>query len=255
MNNENITVRGIILSSTNTGENDRRVVLLTRERGRITAFANGARRPTSHLLAMTNPFSYGAFELYEGRNSYTVRKAEIQEHFEGISADLDRILYGTFFLEVCDYYARENLDESQRLLLLYATEKALAGGKVPLPLIKEIFLERTMVVNGDFPDVFSCAVCGKREDIVSFSPAKRGVLCRADGSGGTDEIILSESALYALRYVVTCDVGKLYSFLLSDEAFGQYRAAVEGYRKRYFHHSFRSEGFMEGPSAGTVPGQ
>ena len=59
---EEVTLHGIVLSSSLQGEYDRRMVALTKERGRITVFATGVRRGTNPLQSKTQMFGHG--ELY-----------------------------------------------------------------------------------------------------------------------------------------------------------------------------------------------
>ena len=89
-----IPVTGIILKAEPIGEYDRRVVILTKERGKISAFAKGARKQTSTLLAATAPFSFGVFKIYEGRSSYTLSEAKIENYLEEFRTAMQEAFYG-----------------------------------------------------------------------------------------------------------------------------------------------------------------
>ena len=99
------TVTGIVLSSQNIGETDRRIVLLTRERGKISVFARGAVKPKNPLVTASQPFTFGEFFLYAGRDSYTVTGAEVKNHFP---ADLASSETADLFMSVIMYRLKKN---------------------------------------------------------------------------------------------------------------------------------------------------
>lgn len=200
----------MVLLAVPSGEYDKRTVILTKERGKITAFARGARRQNSTLLAAANPFAFGTFTLYEGRNAYTLVKAEISNYFTEVREDFEAACYGCYFMEVAEYYTRENLDGGAVLNLLYATLRALTKKKPDNELIRCIFEMKAMVVNGEYP-----------YDVVQ-------------------DTSLLEATRYALGYVIQSPIQKLYTFTLAPEVFQQFRKVQDHFNRQFIDRDFKS---------------
>lgn len=214
---EYITLTGIILKQSPVGEYDRHISILTKERGKVSAFARGARRPGSRLAAGTNPFAFGDFRLYEGRNSYTLTEADIRNYFEELRTDYIGACYGSYFAEVADYYTRENNDELEMMKLVYQSLRALCASSLANPLVRCVFECKAMAVNGEFPRSFS------RE--TPFLPGDES---------------LSDSAAYTLQYIAASPVEKLYTFTVTDAVLGEIQAAADRYKKHFINRNFKS---------------
>lgn len=204
-----ITVTGMILSQTPIGEYDRRVCILTKERGKISAFAKGARRSGSRFMAATNPFSFGQFKLYEGRNSYNLMEANISNYFEQLRSDYIGAYYGMYFLEIADYYTRENNDEKEMLKLLYQSMRALVHPTLKKELVRSIFEIKAVAVNGEFPGI---PTGEKWED----------------------------STVYAVDFIAGAPVEKLYTFTVTQKVLEELMKIGSICRKRYFDKEFKS---------------
>ena len=105
-----VQATGMVLMAAPSGEYDKRLVILTKERGKITAFARGAKRPGSLLRAPGRPFAFGSFTLAQGRDAYSLYGAEIENYFEGLEKDVECACYASYFAEFAAYYGREGID-------------------------------------------------------------------------------------------------------------------------------------------------
>lgn len=234
-----LNVMGMVLSAMPVGDYDKRITILTRERGKLSAFARGARRPGSQLMAATEPFVFGEFELFEGRNSYRVARAGIRNYFRELVTDLDAMSLGFYFMEFADYYCQENNDEREMLKLLYQSMRALANPKFDRRLVRAVFELRAVAIEGEGPDVFSCAKCRGRENLMLFSVRKGGIYCRKCAAGVAGREI-SDSVRYALQFIISTPLERLYTFSVSEQVLAELVAILKEYMDLYIHHEFRS---------------
>lgn len=214
MKDDSVLVTGMVLSVMPIGENDKRVTLLTRELGKITAFARGARRANSPMLASTEPFAFGQFLVYEGKTSYNIVKTDISHYFREIANDPDAAMLGFYFLELADYYSFENLDGTEEVALLFYTMKALLSDAFDNRLVRRVFELKTLVIAGEYPD--------------------------------PDRYKLSQSAAYAMRYVITSKPRELYRFSVTEEVLKELSSVLDSFFSAYVAHSFRSLAVLRG---------
>lgn len=206
---EHVKVMGIVIKAEPAGEYDRRVVILTKERGKITAFARGARKPNSRFVAGTSPFTFGVFSLYEGKSSYSINEIEVNNYFEELRSDYYGAYYGMYFLEIADYYTRENNDEKEMLKLLYQSMRALMHEGLDNKLVRAIYEIKSIVVNGEF-------------------------------KGAKEDRKYKNATLYAVDYIVKSGIEKLYTFKVTDEVLSELIEIATYSRKSAMHSQFKS---------------
>lgn len=209
-----LEVTGIVLRSAAVGEYDRVVTILTTGKGKISAFARNARKLNNRFMAAVSPFCFGKFKLYAGRNSYTIAEAEITNYFETLRNDLESAFYGMYFLEVADFYTRENNDEAEMLKLLYQSLRALLHKNLDNRLVRLVYECKAMAVNGEFPGV------------------------PGDGK-------LSESAAYTLEFIALTAPEKLYTFMVTESVLLELQEVAAKYREKIWGHHFKSLEMLE----------
>lgn len=211
---ELVNTTGIILKTESIDEYDRRIVILTNDHGKISAFARGARRQTNKLMASTDLFCFGKFKLYPGRNSYSVSEANISNYFKELRDDFNKAIYGMYFLEVMDYNTRENNDEVDMLKLLYQALRALISDEYDNRLVRVIFELKCMMLSGEFK-------YDKKESD-------------------------NKTALYTLDFLYKTKPEKVFSFKITEEALINLIEIASICRKDIWNnHIFNSEEMLK----------
>ncbi len=236
---------GIVLSSMPVGDYDRRIVLLTREKGKISSFVKGARKPNSPLLAAANPMAFGEFILYEGRTSYQVKSAHIREYFPTLRSDLSLLYYGFYVLEMAQYFTEEHTNETDTLKLLYQTLRILQKNTIPKQLIRRIYEIKLLSYQGLGIQVFSCIHCGSKQ-VRYFQAKAGGCYCEEckPSSSALKTTRLDDDVLYTMQYILTSPVEKLYTFKVSSKVQQKLDEMMALFLKFHVGKEFQSELFL-----------
>lgn len=240
-----ITMTGMVLQTAPVGEYDRRVVILTKEQGKISAFARGARKPNSPLVGAVNPFTFGQFTLYAGRSSYTIQSVHVENYFSELRDDIIAAYYGFYFMEYAMYFTKEANDEREMLKLLYQTLKALTNPNIPNRLIRYVFELKALCINGQAPQVFQCTCCGSTGHSMVFSPRKGGLVCTECDGDVIDGMRLNNSTLYTLQYVENSKIEQLYTFIVKENVLDELGRLMERYNDLYVDKRFKSLEILE----------
>ncbi len=241
---EKVEVTGIVLSSMPIGEYDKRVVILTKEFGKMSAFARGARKPNSPYLAGSQPMAFGKFSLYPGRNAYSINNIQISDYFSNDLTDPDKMYMGMYFLELADYFAKEGLEAGEMLNLIYMAMKTLVKSEIPLTLIRRVYEFKMLVINGEYPDVFACGKCGSKENLDYFDLAHDCLVCENCHETLPEDKKLKTSTVYALQYIVTSSMNKLFAFNVKEDILKQLDDVIGAYVEKRVDKHFNSLEFL-----------
>lgn len=230
-------VNGIVIKETDAGETGKRIVVLTREHGKMLLSARGSKNAKSGIMAATQLFSYCEFSLYEGRGFYSVTQADVIESFYNIRNDMERLAYGAYILELTERAAFEELENNDAFSLLLRTLFVLSSGKQEPRLTAAVYIIRLLKECG-FISVY-CAECGKKPDINGYySETADGIFCSEHAMGA--EYKLGTGAMRAVSHISESALSGLFSFRVSDEVLEEIWQFADIGRRKYFGEKYKT---------------
>ena len=115
---ETFTVEAVVLRTDDFGDANRVVTLFTKEFGKLEANAYGCRRARSPLSGATQMFNHISAQIVHGSKVDTIREADILNFYDGLTKNLERLAYASFFFEIVNRmtFPRQKEIETFRLL-------------------------------------------------------------------------------------------------------------------------------------------
>ena len=247
---------GLVLREIKSGENDRRILILTADEGKMWITAKGARSVRSKVASVCRIFTYANFELYEKNGAKWLSGGAINNSFSGINSDITGFALASYIMQITDEITGENYpaEDILRMVLntLYAIEKRLK----PYEQIKAAYELFAASISGFMPDLDACHRCNQSDPSPELwlDVMNGGILCGkclSERSGGlplpeTDSfevrnilLPLDASALEAMRYVMHAPPQRLFAFGLNDKrSMALFCRAAETYLLNHLERDF-----------------
>lgn len=202
---------GIVLKARAYGESNKIVTLMTREAGKVSAMARGAKKPSSRLASVTQPFTYGVYVVQRHTGMGTLQQGEHLNSMRHIREDIVATAYASYVVELVDRLVEEGRPEPYAFDVLMQALQAIEEGYDPEAIT--LFVEwKLLPYTGVQPILHACAGCGAVDGEFAFSFKEGGFLCHRCFRLDPYLIRLSPKQLKLIRmfYKVPIDqVGKL----------------------------------------------
>lgn len=247
-----IKVKGIVTRAVQYKDNDKIITLLTAEYGLISVYCHGARSNKSKYLTSTRLFCYSEFILSKKKDFYYIKEADYIEAFFDIVNSMDKLFLGQYFLEIVNEICVEGERQDGILRLVLNSLYALSAELCPPKKIKSAFEMRACAEMGVSPNVSVCGECGETEaEVYYFDVLNGNSICRKcllseeekiktglSAARGGEYLPMTKSVAVAVSYVETAGLERLFSFNLSEEAFGMFYTLCEKYLLNQVGRSF-----------------
>lgn len=199
-----IKIRGIIIKESPVGESDKYLTIFTKDRGKITIRARGAKNAKSKFLT-AQMFSYCDFVCFHGGTGtgfLSLTQVELIESFYNLRIDYDRLMIAYDIAKIIDKYMAGSLDDvtdpidsSFILLLLIKSFLVLSKNKIDKELIYNIFRIKFL-------------------QILGLAPHADNGLVHTE----YDNIKINNTLQYAINYILTQSIDTVFNFNIDESA-------------------------------------
>jgi DNA repair protein RecO (recombination protein O) len=243
-----VKVEAIVLRVVDYGESDRIVTLLTRERGKVGAFARGARASRRRFAGLLEPFTLLSAELIDRRGDLLgLESASALRAHGGIRGDLARIAVAGYATELTGELVRD-AEAHPELFALLAEFLAGLDAAPARPAALRAFELGALAATGFMPRLDACARCGAGLPArpLRLDPAHGGILCPAcEPAGGGGLPSIAPETLAVLRRLQAGGLGAALAEPLAPPAGREAREALTRFVEHLLGRRLASRKFLD----------
>jgi len=238
---------GLVLKQIKTVNGRRMIVLFTEKYGKISAGTSISEKGKNKSSLAIRPFTYGRYELYKNKDSFSINGAETIESFYSIGEDVDKYFAASYVLELTDLLVPEGETAPGMLNLIHEFLSLLEKRKTSYDTLVVSFMLKALGQIGNAPRLDMCLRCGKKEGLSFFSVADGGLICKdCKGLDQTPNPLIfevSDGIINVMQYIQTHPLRSLDGLALPAQSEKLLKQILKSY---YSYHlgieNLKSEG-------------
>lgn len=247
------TFSALVLGSTDLGEADRLVHMLTREQGRVSARARGVRRSKKRYGGRLDRYSLIRAAITFRKGKGTMGEVDLLRPFLGIRDDLLRTAQADHLLELLRLVTREEEPCPSLFGLSVRALGVLDEGPTPSVAWLLALVVQVLGHAGLAPQFDQCALCGKIAlgPGAGFSAPEGGVLCgdhAANGRHSCDPASqpIGRQDLVFLRRLPSLDLADPAGSSLDPVRAKRWRHTIWRFTEYHLERELRTRSFLDG---------
>lgn len=237
-------VEGIVIRRADYGEGHAIITLFTKEAGKVSVMARGAKKMKSRHSAVTQLFTYGEYVYFKNGQMGTLNSGEIIHAHHGLREDLFLSAYSAYLVELTDRMIGEHEGGSFLFEQLKAGLEAIEAGKDPA-VITHIFELKMLGLAGYAPELHHCVSCGRDGGAASISVSMGGILCENCRLKDPAAHSLSVGMHKLLILFQQIDLRRLGAIDLKEQSKEQLKNWMREYMDTYTGVQWRARHFLD----------
>lgn len=161
-------------------ERDKLLTVFSKEKGKLSVIAKGARRPTSKFGGRCEILAYNHLLIAEGKNLNILSQAETIETFQKVRDQGEAFRVAAYVARLINAFLEEGAPHRGLFDLLLLVLRLLKEGIDP-KFVACVFEVKFAHVEGFFPIIDRCSHCGRKRkktpNNIKFSAAAGGIIC------------------------------------------------------------------------------
>ena len=154
------------------------IVLFTKQYGKISAGTSINEKSRSKAALALRPFTYAEYDIFKGREAYSINSAQAQKSFYSIGEDIDRFMTASAFIEYLDKVLGEEEPMPRLFDLSLKFLESVSVTKSASETLLLAYIVKTLKLLGVAPELDRCVNCGRSEGKYRrFSVTDGGIVC------------------------------------------------------------------------------